>query len=263
MNLLSSLSKIKNIKSFVDFKSKVCGKVKVIRRELSFVIHDWVVSLFHGKHRKQIFDFHISHEDVNQLMKRLESSKELKNSHNHQIKEKRGNQKPDQEFYEQMNSSTTWFEIKKNDTDDVFLKKLEPIFKDYLQSPFTIVNVSAWMTNPKIPLIYGSDGEQRGPYRLHRDGYPPGHFKCMVYLKPLIETYGKVQVEEKKFESKKPGFAVLFNTEMLHHGIPGTSEIRYSIEITLMRTLIEVDILKHYPSTPDSKYFYQAFQAYF
>ena len=85
----------------------------------------------------------------------------------------------------------------------------------------------------------------------------------MIYLKPLNEAYGQVQIEENTFKSKEPGFAVVFNTETLHHAIPGKSEARYAIEITLLRTLVKVDLLKHYPSTPDSKFFNQAYYAYF
>jgi len=238
----------------------------------SFLIHDLLVSLIHGKHRNHVFDFNISHSeagfigsycDVDQLLKVLNSSKQQKISPNHQVKGKRGNPKPDQKLYEGINSTTTYFEIKKTDYYDSLLKKLSPVFKNYLKSPFAIVNLNARMTKPNGHPVYSSDNEQRGPDRLHRDGYPPGHFKCMIYPKPLTKAYGLIKIDGQLFENKKPGSAVLFNPDLLHHSICGTSEMRYAIEITLMRTLVEVDILKHYPSTPDSKYFYQAYQAYF
>ena len=266
------LSKIKNIKSFADFKEKVRVKVAVCRREASFVIHDWLVSLIHGKHRNNVFDFNISHNeeefsgshlDVDQLLKVLNSSKQQKISANHQVKGKRGNPEPDQNLYEGMDRTTTYFEIKKTDYYDSLLKKLYPVFKDYLKCPFAIVNLNARMTKPNAQSVHSSDGTPRGPDRLHRDGYPPGHFKCMIYPKPLTKAYGQIKIDGQIFESKKPGLAVLFNPDLPHHSISGTSEMRYAIEITLMRTLVEVDILKHYPSTPDSKYFYQPYQAYF
>ena len=80
---MSFLSKIKNIKSFADFKQKVSDKVGVCRRNASFVIHDWLVSLIHRKHRNNVFDFNVSHcgagfigshEDADQLVKVLGSS---------------------------------------------------------------------------------------------------------------------------------------------------------------------------------------------
>ena len=80
---MSFLSKIKNIKSFADFKQKVRGNAEVFRRNASFVIHDWLVSLIHRKHRNNVFDFNISHcgagfigshEDADQLVKVLGSS---------------------------------------------------------------------------------------------------------------------------------------------------------------------------------------------
>ena len=79
---MSFLSKTKNIKSFTDFKQKVRrvvrGRVEICRRNTSFLIHDWLVSLIHGKHRSNVFDFNISQEDVDQLLKVLDSSKQQK-----------------------------------------------------------------------------------------------------------------------------------------------------------------------------------------
>jgi hypothetical protein len=259
MYKVSFLSKIKNIKSFADFKEKV--KEKVIVKV--FASHEQLVSLIYGKHKNNVFDFNISHSDADQLLKVLNLSKQQKASPNQQIKGKRGNSKPDQKVYEGMNITTTYFEIKKTDYYDSLLKKLYPVFKDYLKCPFSIVNLNARMTKPNAKTVYDSDFNARGPDRMHRDGYPSGHFKCMIYPKPLTKAYGQIKIDGKLFENKKPGSAVLFNPDLFHHSTSGKSEMRYAIEITLMRTLVEVDILKHYPSTPDSKYFYHPFKAYF
>ena len=64
------------------------------------------------------------------------------------------------------------------------------------------------------------------------------------------------------FENEKAGSAVFFNPNTLHQSIPGSSEYRYVFEITVMRTVVEVDMLKHYPGTPDSIHLLQAYQAY-
>lgn len=276
---VSFISRIKNIKSFSDFKQKVINRVEHCRTNASFEIHDWLVSSIHGKHRNNVFDFNVSQNgtgsigpnlDLDKLLKILDSSKKEILSPNQQVKIKKGNgyrkhnnAKPDLTFYEEMNKTTKYFEIKKTDYYDSLLKSLYPVFKGFLNSPFAIVNMNARMTQANAGPVLSSAGEPRGPDRLHRDGYPPGHFKCMIYPKPLTKEYGQITINGKTFESSKPGLAVVFNPDLPHYATCGTSETRYAIEITLLRTLFEVDILKHYPSTPDSTYFYQPYRAYF
>ena len=161
-----------------------------------------------------------------------------------------------------MNQEQTWYEIKKNTFFDNYFKKIKPFIKSYLKSPFIIVHLNAWKTKPNMKKYYDTDGNQRGPNRMHDDGYPPGHYKCMIYLQPLDSSNGKFQFQEKVFESKKAGFCVLFNNNLPHQSITGSSEYRYVLELTLMRTAIEVDILKCYEGTPDDKWLLQAYQAY-
>ena len=45
----SIFQKLRNVKSFGDFKKKFYRKVDYLRRDLSFVVHEWIVSLFYGK----------------------------------------------------------------------------------------------------------------------------------------------------------------------------------------------------------------------
>ena len=110
--------------------------------------------------------------------------------------------------------------------------------------------------------IFGSDGTQRGPNLMHGDGYPPGHYKCMIYLQPLDSSSGKFQFGVKIFESEKAGYSVLFNNNLLHQSITGSGSYRYCLELTLMRTIIAVDMLKCYEGTPDDKWLLNAYRGY-
>ena len=168
----------------------------------------------------------------------------------------------DKELSGRMFADQTWFEVKRNVVYDNFLKEMEPIFRNFLKSPFAIVSLTAWKTKPDMDVSHDSDDNRRGPNILHRDGYPPGHFKCMVYLGPLNDACGRVQVEGEIIESERPGCSVIFDQERLHQSLPGNSEDRYCFEITVMRTIVEVDTLKYYPSAPSSIHLLQAYQAY-
>ena len=242
------VKKIRNIKSFRDLLTKIGNKINYIRRNGTFAINNWIVSLIYGK-VAPCEVFHTSLEDVEEIKKVLDSSKEVKLSNN-PSKGKVGNQL-DQKLYDTMNNEQTWFEVKKSPFFDNYFKKIKPFIKSYLKSPFLIVHLNAWKTKPNMKQYFDSDGYQRGPNRMHNDGYPPGHYKCMVYLQPLDSLSGKFQFEEKIFESEKAGLSVLFNNNLKHQSITGSSKYRYCLEITLMRTVIEVDMLKCYEGSAD------------
>ena len=261
----SFLQKLRNIKSLADFKEKFNRKIYNIRRNASFVVHEWIVSLFYAEDIEPPFIFHTSPEDVDQIINILDSLKQLKFL---DLTEKSRRSIPDlqlknnKELYDALNINQTWFEIKKNITYDNFLKKMEPFLRNFLKSPFVIVSLTAWKTKPNVEVLYDSDGNLRGVNNLHTDGYPPGHFKCMVYLKPLNEACGMVQIEEKIIQSERPGCTVIFDQNKPHRCIPGKTEDRYCLEITVMRTLVEIDTLKYYPSAPASVHLLQPYQAY-
>lgn len=258
-NIEIFIKKIRNIKSFKDLIIKIGNKINYIRRNGSFAINNWIVSIIYGK--VVPYDvFQINPEDVEEIRKILNSSKEVILSNN-PSKGKLGNQL-EQELYDFMNAEQTWFEIKKNSFFDNFFKKIKPFLKSYLKSPFVIIHLKAWKTRPNIKPYFDSHGNQRGPNRMHADGYPPGHYKCMIYLQPLNSSFGKFQFEQKIFESEKAGCSVLFNNNLKHQSITGSSHYRYCLELTLMRTVIEVDMLKCYEGAPDDKWLLQAYQAY-
>ena len=78
-----------------------------------------------------------------------------------------------------------------------------------------------------------------GSNQLHNDGFVPGHLKIMVYLQPLDDEHGFLQIENKEVKNKPRGTAILFqNSDVLHSGVPGTKFERVSFELTLMKTFI-------------------------
>tara|TARA_B100000315_G_C14459199_1_gene532950 strand:- start:42 stop:899 length:858 start_codon:yes stop_codon:yes gene_type:complete len=258
---VSVLDKIKNVGSWEDFKKKFSRRFDYIRRNTSFTIHEWIVSLFYGKDIRSPFAFQTSPEDVEKIINMLESSRQIKIS---RVPEKRKRCTPqmNETLYARMGVDQTWFEIKRNVLYDNFIKKIAPVFRNYLKSPFAVVSLTAWKTKPNMGTSLDSDGNRRGPNELHLDGYPPGHFKCIVYLKPLNDAHGRVQYEGEIVESEKPGCSLMFTAEKWHKNMPGNSEDRYCFEMTVMRTVVEVDMLKYYPGAPDSIHLKQAYHAY-
>jgi len=263
----SFLDKIKNIESFGDLIKKIKNKIRFFKTNTSFIINNWLVSLFYGKDIETYFFYQTSSEDVEQIKKVLDSSKQLKmldmpTKGKATTYSYASDDDSEKELFELMNKEQTWFEIKRNPVFDNFLTKIKPIIRSYLKSPFAIVNLNAWKTKPNMKVLRDEEGNVRGPNRLHQDGMPAGHYKCLVYLKPLDSLSGAVQIEDKVFENKKPGSALFFNPNTFHQSIPGNSEHRYVFEITFMRTVFEVDMLKNYPGTPDSIHLLKAYQAY-
>ena len=67
----------------------------------------------------------------------------------------------------------------------------------------------------------------------------------MVYLTPLNEEYGTFlwrdsSGNEHHLDDKPPGTIVCFrNSELEHSGVPGSIHERISIEVTLMRSLVD------------------------
>ena len=262
---VSIVQKIKSIKSFADLMKKIHQK---FLKNASFVINNKVVCMIYGKKIMPYHGFQIDIEDAEKLLNHLNSSKKLKRT-GAKTKGKRSEQQKSEEFNElslemfnETNLYQTWFEIKRHIIFDELINKIKPNLSEYLKSPFSVVNINAWKTKAEMKVMYDSDGNPRGPNRIHNDGYPPGHYKCIIYLKPLNEEFGKLQIEDKIIESEKPGCAVVFNQNLYHQAIPGKSGARVLLELTFMRTIIKVDMLKYYPGTPDSLYLEQAYQAY-
>ena len=107
---------------------------------------------------------------------------------------------------------------------------LEILIKPIIKSPFMFVNTRAWTT------LFNT--ERFGPNAPHYDGFYPGHLKIMIYCSGLNNKSGMLQIDKHILKDYKSGTCVLFkNSDILHSGIPGESEPRYVVEITVARTL--------------------------
>ena len=127
------------------------------------------------------------------------------------------------------------------------------------------MNIRVWNNLPNGQTVVGRNNKLRGSYREHKDGFPPGHVKVMIYLNPLDDEHGYFVTEHEMIKNKEPGLVINFkNSDILHKAVPGTKNNRYVLELTLQRTLFKVDQLKYcYPSTPDTMYLIGPLQAYF
>lgn len=110
-------------------------------------------------------------------------------------------------------------------------QELRPFIRSFTKSPFCYVNTRAWKTK--------ADSERYGPNAPHVDGFMPGHVKVMVYITPMSEEYGELQLGTKLITNHPPGTAVVFrNSDVIHSGIAGKKFERYSVELTIFRSFI-------------------------
>lgn len=109
--------------------------------------------------------------------------------------------------------------------------ELKKIFFSYIKSPFIFVNTRLWTTKPKSE-VFGSNA-------FHLDGFEPGHLKIMTYLTPLDDEHGYFEFQNKIIKNKPAGYSIIFkNSDIIHRGVPGTKKDRISLEVTIMRALV-------------------------
>jgi len=124
----------------------------------------------------------------------------------------------------------------KNSTLKLLHDELRQMFQIHVGSPFIFVNTRIWKTKPNSKKI--------GPNDWHTDGFVPGHRKIMIYLTPLNKDYGSFEWKEKnkiirQLNNGKAGKVIFFrNSDVMHQGVPGQTYERISIEVTLMRSLV-------------------------
>ena len=103
-------------------------------------------------------------------------------------------------------------------------------FADYIKSPIAFVNTRAWITRPR--------SERFGPNAMHTDGFAQGYFKVMIYPFGLSEEKGGIQLGNHRITNAPAGTCICFkNSDIEHSGIPGTSQSRFCVEVTLLRAL--------------------------
>ena len=109
--------------------------------------------------------------------------------------------------------------------------EIKAIFQKSFKTSVAVINTRAWITKPSAQKI--------GPNKPHKDNFPDGYFKVMVYPNGLSLDSGGIYIEGKSIiTDKNPGYSIIFeNSGILHAGIPGTQKERLCIEITFMKTL--------------------------
>ena len=243
-------------------------KIFYIKNNYSFHINNFITNFIYGKVSIKCHEFKTLKTDVDEFIKILINSKELEflneEENNFQFNQRKRfqNNPLEYEAYKDMSKYTIWFKLSDSEFINGYLKKIIPIIKDNIKSPCSIVNLRAWKSLPNSKPTFFK-GRKRGAFRMHTDKFPPGHFKCMIYLNPLNEKYGEFQIEEKKIQSETSGTSILFgNSDYNHQAITGTENDRFVIEITIMRTFVKVNELKYSYGSPNTTYLKNAFFAY-
>ena len=250
------------------------NKLARFMRIYGFSIHEKIVKFFYGDFPKMHL-FHVDKKNLELLKKIIPSLKKIKFSNYNNQKDFKNSKilkkkswifnKRDQFVYDQFDQTQEWFDIEDNQEIKNFIKSLFPLFKKYLKSHFSVVNLRVWNNLPNGQPVVGRNEKIRGTYRDHTDGFPPGHVIVMIYLIPLDNEHGYFIIEHEAIKDKESGLGIIFrNSDVLHRAVSGTKNNRYVLELTLQRTLFKVDQLKYsYPSTPDTMYLLGPLQAYF
>ncbi len=258
---------------FAYIKRGLSNRLRVFNRKYGYYMHEKIVAFFFGN-IDRIISFNIDTETCDKLNKNINNFKKIKfsnynhqkNFKNSQILEKKTwiYNKRDKFVYDQFDNTQEWFDIEDNEYIKHFTKSLFPIIKRYLKSHFSIVNIRVWNNLPNGKMVIGRGNVTRGTYRNHKDGFPPGHIKIMIYLNPLDDDHGYFIYDENIVKNKNPGLGIAFkNSDIWHRAVPGKAKNRRVIEYTILRTLKKVDELKYfYPSTPDTMYLIGPLHAY-
>ena len=258
---------------FAYIKRGIKNRLIIFNRKYGYFIHDKIVTFFFGNIDK-IIHFNIDQETCKKLNQSVNGLKKIKFSNyenhkdfkNYKILEKKTwiYNKKDKFVYDQFDKTQDWFDIEDNEHIKYFVKSLFPKIKDYLKSHFSIVNIRVWNNIPNSPVVIGRENKTRGTYRNHKDGFPPGHIKLMVYLNPLDDDHGYFIYDENIVKTKNSGLVIAFkNSDIWHRAVPGKKKNRRVIELTILRTLKKVDEFKFfYPSSPDTMYLIGPLHAY-
>ena len=107
-----------------------------------------------------------------------------------------------------------------------------------LNKPYIFVGLKMWETV--------SDAINFGMNEFHKDGFLPFHSKIMIYLQPLDENYGSLQISQTILKFKNPKAIWFKNSDVLHKGISGKKYNRRVIEITIMHTIDKLPDYKIY-----------------
>lgn len=269
--------------TFQICKKKILKAIKwrlnILNKKYIFFIHEFFVALFFGKIKQDYLNFKIDNDDINYLSACIKNSKRINFSNYLNIENDKSKNillkktwiynKKDKDVYDGFDKTQHWYDLEMTINLENFLKKLFPIFKKYLGSNFSITNLRAWKNLPNSEIVVGknkndSTPQMRGPCRVHKDGFPPGHIKCMIYLQPINREFGLFELDGKEINFDEPGNCIIFkNSDIMHRAIPGTKFDRFVIELTFMRTLFKVNELKYINGKPDCLHLSAPYFAYF
>jgi len=114
------------------------------------------------------------------------------------------------------------------------LVEMTPVMNEFFGYPIKVVNVRGWLTPQSV--------KQRGPNEWHRDGFPSGLLKTLLYLTPPGEVTGTTEIRlpdgrEILAEGDAGAFCCFDSNALMHRGVaprPEALEGRLVIEVTSM-----------------------------
>ena len=184
-------------------------------------MHEFIVYLFFGSPKK-IHEFKISENLLKKLISWEIETKDIEFENNFKIKSLIYNHENKTKKNERKLYKKKLLKIKpqmpltlQRQLHNEIRKKI----KLKVKSPFFKVNTRSWITNPLKDFEYG-------PTKMHRDGFWHGHLKVMIYLTPLNNEYGKLEIKNYGVITNRDiGHAILFlNSDLLHKAIPSNSK---------------------------------------
>jgi hypothetical protein len=219
-----------------------------------FFVHEWMIERIYGKH-EEFFSFSISEDLCNDLGRYLKSVPEVQFvdwlSIPTELESTNFKKRPGLDKL--LDEGNKFFLI---GLDPVILKLHAEITKKvrgYCASPLSVINTRAWSSMPRAEKI--------GPFSFHTDGFSPGHLKCMVYLTPMSRDFGTFEIKGNKPLENPAGTVIIFrNSDLLHRGVPGERMERISIEVTLMRTLVQLG--QNHPGHANGRHYRGATEPY-
>jgi hypothetical protein len=189
-------------------------------------IHNRVIDRRFGK-SKGWGGFYLHKEDLSELTNSFNLAKEIKINLDHSPQYVSTDLKT--ETLEKLNSNNCY----RNGFDLIpeierFNLRYRENISEIINSPYRIVNIRAWEMLPRKNAF--------GPSDYHDDGFEKGHMKIMIYLSHLNSETGTVQFKDEPPLERDAGFVLVFqNSDLIHRAIPGLSQSRNLIEITVQR----------------------------
>jgi len=201
-------------------------------KHLSFRLYDDLVSR-NFEYPQNTSTFNLSSDDLQEMQREFKSAQDIVFT-----------TKSAPFYFGSKLSSEKCFELNKNNQYKEgkdfepcvrkFVLKNSKFLRAAIGPPFAVVNIRAWEMR--------ANSSSFGPAAWHKDGFAEGHLKIMIYLSELSEEGGGIQFEHCAPVHSPPGYVLVFrNSDLSHRAIPGKNFSRQLVEITVQRSLIELD----------------------